>query len=72
MKAFHGEQFPLDGVMRLIEQRARYRHLRVFEDCIPPGLLVVEPLSYALGSCPSSMRVNTSGLPGDRHKGKKV
>ena len=48
MKAFHGEQFPLDGVMRLIEQRARDRHLRVFEDGIPPGLLVVEPLSYAL------------------------
>jgi hypothetical protein len=24
------------------------------------------------GSCPSSLRVNTEGLPGDRHKNKKV
>jgi hypothetical protein len=48
MKAFHGEQFPLDGVMRLIEQRARDRHLRVGEDRIPPCLLVVELLSDAL------------------------
>src|SRR5215510_3625211 len=24
------------------------------------------------GSCPSSVRVNTRGLPGDRHKGKNA
>jgi putative transposase len=29
-------------------------------------------LDEAGRSCPSSMRVNTRGLPGDRHKGKKA
>jgi hypothetical protein len=38
MKAFHGEQFPLNGVMRLIKQRARHRHLGVFEYSIPARL----------------------------------
>ena len=43
MKAFHGEQFPLHRVMRLIEQRARHRHLRVFQDRIPARLLGLPP-----------------------------
>jgi hypothetical protein len=48
MKAFHGEQFPLDGVMRLIEPSARDRHLGVCEDRIPARLLVLEPAPDAL------------------------
>jgi hypothetical protein len=48
MKACHGEQFPLNGVMRLIAQRARYRHLGVCEDRIPARLLVLEPTLDAL------------------------
>jgi len=35
MKAFHGEQFPLDGIMRLIQERAGHRHLGTFKDGIP-------------------------------------
>jgi hypothetical protein len=35
VKPFHREQFPLDGVMGLIEQGAGHRHLRVFEHGIP-------------------------------------
>ncbi len=38
MEPFHREQFPLDGVMRLIQQGTRHRHLRVFEERIPPRL----------------------------------
>src|SRR5712691_474376 len=38
MKAFHGEQFPLDGVMRLIEQGAGHRHLGICEHGIPACL----------------------------------
>ncbi len=49
MKAFHGEQLPLNGVVRLIEQRARHRHLRVFQDCIPARPLLLEP---APDACP--------------------
>jgi len=32
----------------------------------PPDVVLIT------GSCTSSMRVNTRGLPGDRHKDKKV
>ncbi len=32
VQSFHCEQFPVDGVMGLIQQCARHRHLRVFED----------------------------------------
>ena len=35
VKPFHGEQFPLDGVVGLIEQGAGDGHLRVFKDGIP-------------------------------------
>jgi hypothetical protein len=48
LKALHGAQLPLAGVMRWIEPRARDRHRRVCADRIPPCLLVVEPLAYAL------------------------
>jgi hypothetical protein len=43
MEALHGDQFPLDGVMRLIQQGASRGHLRVCEDGIPAGLLVLKP-----------------------------
>src|SRR5215467_4228464 len=46
MKAFHGEQFPLESVMGLIEHRARYRHLGVCEHRIPPRLLVLHPAPH--------------------------
>src|SRR5262249_9992830 len=47
MKAIHGEQFPLDGVMSLIEQCAGYGHPRVCEDHIPACLLLLAPRPYA-------------------------
>ena len=47
MEAFHGEQFPLDGIMRLIQQGAGDWHLRVCEYCIPPRLLVLKPAPHA-------------------------
>ena len=47
-KPFHREQFPLDGVMGLIQQGAGHRHLRVFEHRIPARLLLLEPAPYAL------------------------
>ena len=43
MEAFHGKQFPLEGVMGLIQQGARGRHLRVGEDRIPARLLLLDP-----------------------------
>src|SRR5262249_31145750 len=51
MKAFHGEQLPLNSVVRLIEHRARYRHLRVFQDRIPARFLLLYPAPhpYAIG-----------------------
>ncbi len=48
MEAFHCEQFPLDGVMRLIQERAGHGHLRVFEHRIPARLLLLEPTPYPL------------------------
>ena len=40
------------------------------------GALTVEKLAEVLthdeGSCARSLRLNTKGLPGDPHKGKKV
>ena len=47
MEAFHHEQLPVDGVMDLIEQGARHRHLGVCEDRIPARLLVLKPASDA-------------------------
>jgi len=48
VKPFHGEQCPLDGMMGLIQQCARHRHLRVFESRIPASFLLLEPAPYAL------------------------
>jgi hypothetical protein len=39
MKPFHGEQFPLDGIMRLIQERAGHWHLGVCKDGIPAAFL---------------------------------
>jgi len=47
MKAFHGEQFPLDGVVSLVQQGAHHRHLGIFKDRIPARFLLLKPLSYA-------------------------
>jgi hypothetical protein len=38
MEAFHREEFPLNGVMGLIQEGARHWHLRVFEHRIPARL----------------------------------
>jgi hypothetical protein len=43
VKAFHCEEFPLDGVMGLIQQGAHHGHLRVCEPRIPTRLLVLKP-----------------------------
>ena len=48
VKRFHHEQFPVDGMMSLIQQGAGGRHLRVFEDGIPTRYFVLKPLSHAL------------------------
>jgi hypothetical protein len=48
VKPLHREEFPLEGVVGLIQQRAGHRHLRVFKHRIPPRLLVLEPASDAL------------------------
>jgi hypothetical protein len=48
MKRFHHEQFPVDGVMGLIQQGAGHRHSGVFEHRVPARFLVLEPLSHAL------------------------
>ena len=47
MQAFHGEQFPLQGVVRLIQQRAGDGHPGICEYRIPACLLVPHPASYA-------------------------
>ena len=48
MEPFHREQFPLDGVMRLIQQGAGHGHRWGFEDRIPARFLGPDPLPYAL------------------------
>src|SRR5215471_17922083 len=48
VKSLHREEFPLEGVMGLIQQSAGHRHLWVFKHRIPARLLVLEPASYAL------------------------
>ena len=37
MESLHHEEFPVDGVVDLVQQRAAGRHLWVFEYRIPPG-----------------------------------
>ena len=48
VKALHREQLPLDGVMGLIQQRARDGHPGVCKHRIPAGLLLLEPAPDAL------------------------
>jgi hypothetical protein len=48
VKRFHHEEFPLDGVVGLIQQGAGDRHLQVFEDGIPPRFLLPTPAPDAL------------------------
>src|SRR5438128_9368597 len=48
VKAFHREELAVDGVVRLIQQRAAGRHLGVCEHRIPARLLGLEPLTHAL------------------------
>jgi hypothetical protein len=48
MEPFHHKEFPVDGVMGLIQQRAGHGHLRVCEHRIPACLLVLKPASHAL------------------------
>jgi len=48
MKPLHHEELAVHGVMRLIQEGARRRHLRVFKDRIPARLFVLEPAPDAL------------------------
>jgi hypothetical protein len=48
MEAFHHEQFPLDGVVGLIQQGAGQGQTRIFKHGIPPRFLILKPLLYAL------------------------
>ena len=48
VEVFHHEQLPVDGVMGLIQQGARHRHLGVGEHRIPARLLLLEPAPDAL------------------------
>jgi putative flippase GtrA len=43
MEDLHHAQLPVDGVMGLIQHRARHRHLRILKDRIPARLLLLEP-----------------------------
>jgi hypothetical protein len=47
MEPLHHEEFPLDGVVGLIEQGTGHWYLRVCEYRIPAGLLLLEPLPHA-------------------------
>ena len=46
VKPLHRKEFPLDGVMGLIQQGADHRHLRVGKHRIPAGFLLVEPAPH--------------------------
>src|SRR5215831_1912479 len=48
MEALHHEQFPVDGVMGLIQQSTGHRHLRVGEHGIPACFLLLNPAPHAL------------------------
>jgi len=48
VKRFHHEQFPVDGIMRLIQQGAGGWHLWVCEHGIPAGFFLPKPLPDAL------------------------
>jgi hypothetical protein len=54
VKAFHREQFPLNGIASLIQQGAGHRHLEVCKDRIPARLLLLYQASDACAiGCPS-------------------
>jgi len=38
MEALHHEEFPVDGIMRLIQERTGHRHLGISEHRIPARL----------------------------------
>ena len=48
MKAVHGEELPIDGMVRLIQHRTHRRHLGVFAYRIPARFLLCKPMPYAL------------------------
>src|SRR6266446_9812020 len=48
VESLHGEEFAVDGVVRLIQHGAHRRHLWGCEHRIPAGFLVLEPLANAL------------------------
>ena len=48
MEALHHEEFPVDGVMGLIQQGAGDGHLWIFEDRIPARLLGLKPLAHPM------------------------
>src|SRR5262249_304166 len=48
MEAFHGEEFAVDGVVRLIQHGAHRRPLWGCEIRIPSVLLALEPSAHAL------------------------
>jgi hypothetical protein len=54
MKTFHHKEFPINGVMGLVQQSAGHWHLRVGEHRRPARFFVLKPVLYALAmSCPS-------------------
>ena len=48
METLHHKQFPIDGIVGLVQYRAHRRHLRVGEHRIPAGFFVLEPMANAL------------------------
>jgi hypothetical protein len=61
VEAFHGEEFAVNGVMGLVQQRAHRRHLWVFEHRIPARFLVLKPAPHALAMRSSHRRGDVSG-----------
>ena len=47
VESLHGEEFAVDGVVRLLQHGAHRRHLWGCEHRIPAGFLVLEPLADA-------------------------
>src|SRR5262249_16340638 len=48
VESLHGEEFAVDGVVRLIQHGAHRRHVWGCEQRIPAGFLVLEPMTNAL------------------------
>jgi hypothetical protein len=47
VQPFHREQFPLDGMLGLIQQGTGHRHLRIVAHRIPTRFLLLNPASHA-------------------------